>query len=241
MLLVPPPWSTRPWALPFLTLLAPPARANTAATRRHKTTVEWTVQAVKVIGRWLGHWPWTLVGDGAYACVSLARLYAARWVTLISRLRLDAQWYAFPDRHAPRRRGPKPLKGQRLTALKDRVAEAYRRGKNLEVPWYGGTTRRVRVLSDGCLWYTPGEPPVAIRWILVVDHTDQHPPMAIFSTDLDLPVDQIIIRFVSGAGTWKSPLKRPGGIWESKPNGSGLTSPLPGRPRRYSPSFRWCA
>lgn len=196
MLLVPLPWSARPWALPFLTLLAPSARANTAARRRHKTTVDWTVQAVKVIGRWLGHRRWTLVGDGAYACVYLARLCAARSVTLISRLRLDAQLYAFPDPHAPRRCGPKPLKGQRLTALKDRVAEAYRRGKDLEIPWYGGTTRRIRVLSDGCLWYTPGEPPVAIRWVLVVDPTDQHPPMAVFSTDLDLPVDSIIARFV---------------------------------------------
>ena len=48
----------------------------------------------------------------------------ARSVILISRLRLDAQLYAFPDPDAPRRRGPKPLKGKRLTALKDRVAEA---------------------------------------------------------------------------------------------------------------------
>jgi hypothetical protein len=65
MLLVPLPWSTRPWALPFLTLLAPPERANTAAKRRHKTTVDWTVPAVNVISRWLGGRRWTLVGDGA--------------------------------------------------------------------------------------------------------------------------------------------------------------------------------
>jgi hypothetical protein len=65
MLLVPLPWSTRPWALPFLTLLAPPERANTAAKRHHKTTVDWTVQAVDVISRWLGGRRWTLVGDGA--------------------------------------------------------------------------------------------------------------------------------------------------------------------------------
>jgi hypothetical protein len=185
-----------PWALPFLTLLAPSERANTAAKRRHKTTVAWTVQAVKVISRWLGRRRWTLVGDGAYACVHLARMCAARSVTRISRLRLDAQLDAFPDPNAPRRRGPKPLKGKRLTALKDRVAEASERGKDLEIPWYGGTTRGVRVLSDCCLWYTPGEPPIALRWVLVVDPTDQHPPMAVFSTDLDLPIEQIIARLV---------------------------------------------
>jgi len=182
--------------LPFLTMLAPSERANTAAKRRHKTTVAWTVQAVKVISRWLGRRRWTLVGDGAYACVHLARMCAARSVTRISRLRLDAQLYAFPDPNAPRRRGPKPLKGKRLTALKDRVAEASERGKDLEIPWYGGTTRGVRVLSDCCLWYTPGEPPIALRWVLVVDPTDQHPPMAVFSTDLDLPIEQIIARLV---------------------------------------------
>ena len=65
MRLGPLPWSTRPWALPFLTILAPSERANTKAKRRHKTTVDWTVQAVKVIGRWLGGRRWTLLGDGA--------------------------------------------------------------------------------------------------------------------------------------------------------------------------------
>jgi uncharacterized membrane protein len=47
MLLVPLPWSTRVWALPFLTVLAPSRRANTAAGRRHKTTIDWTLQLVK--------------------------------------------------------------------------------------------------------------------------------------------------------------------------------------------------
>jgi len=124
MRLVPLPWSRRPWALPFLTLLAPAERANQTAKRRHKTTVAWTIQAVQVIARWLGGRPWTLIGDGGYACVRLAHACVARGVTLISRLRLDAQRYAFPDRHALPRRGPKPLKGKRLPALKDRVGEA---------------------------------------------------------------------------------------------------------------------
>lgn len=152
MLLVPLPWSTRPWALPFLTILAPPERANTAAKRRHKTTVDWTVQAVKAISRWLGPRRWTLIGDGGYACVHLAHICGARGVTLISRLRLDAQLHAFPDPNAPHRRSPKPLKGKRLPALKDRVTEALQQGKDLEIPWYGGITRCVRTLGDACLW-----------------------------------------------------------------------------------------
>src|SRR5262249_42621362 len=48
MLFVPLPWSIRPWALPFLTVLAPSARANAAASKRHKTTIDWTLQMVKM-------------------------------------------------------------------------------------------------------------------------------------------------------------------------------------------------
>jgi hypothetical protein len=65
MLQVPLPWSSRAWALPFLTILAPSERANTPAKRRHKTTVDWTVQAIQGISRGLGGQRWTLVGDGA--------------------------------------------------------------------------------------------------------------------------------------------------------------------------------
>ena len=67
-------------------------------------------------------------------CVRLARACAAGAVTLISRLRLDAQRYALPSRTAPRRRGPKPLQGKRRLALGNRLAEAYWRGTDLEVP-----------------------------------------------------------------------------------------------------------
>lgn len=54
MLLVPLPWSSRVWALPFLTVLAPSKQANEKAERRHKTTVRWTLQMVKAVSRWLG-------------------------------------------------------------------------------------------------------------------------------------------------------------------------------------------
>ncbi len=72
MLVVPLPWSSRPWALPFLTVLAPSKKANENEGKRHKTTIDWTTQMVLVVSRWLGNRAWILVGDGAYACVSFA-------------------------------------------------------------------------------------------------------------------------------------------------------------------------
>ena len=40
MLLVPVPWSRRVWALPFLTVLAPSEKTNTANGKRHKTSID---------------------------------------------------------------------------------------------------------------------------------------------------------------------------------------------------------
>ena len=82
----------------------------------------------------LGPRRWTRVGDGAYAGVPLAQVGAVRSVRWISRVRLDAQLYAFPRRTVAPRRGPQPLQGQRCTALANRLAEAYWRGTDLEVP-----------------------------------------------------------------------------------------------------------
>ncbi len=198
MLLVPLPWSSRVWALPFLTVLAPSKRANEAAGRRHKTTVDWTLQMVKAISRWLGERRWRLVGDGAYACVCLALAGVAEGstMTLISRLRLDARLYDFPVA-VPGRRGPEPRKGRRKRkALKDRIDEAMRRGKRVEIAWYGGRRKPVCLLSGVCLWYVSGWPPVPIRWVLVVDPSGKSRPEAFFSTDRTMTPQQIVEGFV---------------------------------------------
>jgi hypothetical protein len=64
MLIVPLPWATRPWALPFLTVLAPSERTQTQRGKRHKSCVDWAVPdaqtslslvcraAVSFTGRW---------------------------------------------------------------------------------------------------------------------------------------------------------------------------------------------
>jgi hypothetical protein len=93
MLLVPLPWSSRVWALPFLTVLAPAKRANVAAGKRHKITIDWSWQMVKVVSRWLGERRWVLLGDGTYACVRLAGACAraTRPVTLVIPIQFTKQ------------------------------------------------------------------------------------------------------------------------------------------------------
>jgi DDE superfamily endonuclease len=196
MVIVPLPWSSRPWALPFLTVLAPAERANEKAQKRHKTTIDWTVQMVKGVARWLAHRAWVLLGDGGYACVRLAWACLGQQVTLVSRLRLDARLYEFPPPVVAGRRGPKPKKEKKLPALKSRLEEARTEGARVEVSWYGGECKPVRLLTGVCLWYTPGERPLPIRWVLVVDPAGKARPEAFFSTDLTLTSQTLVEWFV---------------------------------------------
>lgn len=192
-LIVPLPWCKRPWALPFLTVLAPSKKSNEKAGRRHKTSLDWTRQMVKVVNRWLKR-PWILVGDGAYACMDLAIACIKHHVTLISRLRLDAQLFEFvvPEK---KKLGRKPIKGKRirLKELLDDPKQNWQRGT---VNWYGGESREIEYLTFVCLWYHAGLVPITLRVVLVKTPDGKNAAETFFSTDINLEPIQIIHYFV---------------------------------------------
>ena len=153
MLLVPLPWSSRPWALPFLTVLAPSRAANEKASKPHRTTVDWAWRLARLVSRWLDR-PWVLIGDGAYACVRFAQACQRQGVTLVARLRLDAVLHDFPGPVPAGRRGRRPKKGKRQMSLKARASQAGAPGWTLtEVRWYGGERKQVWLLTGISLWY----------------------------------------------------------------------------------------
>ena len=195
-LLVPLPWSRRPWALPFLTLLAPSQRSNVKAGKPHRTVIDWTVVMVRLVARGLTRRRWFLIGDGSYACVRLGWECLSAQAGLISRLRLDARLFAPPAPVPAGRRGPKPKKGHALAKLATRLEEALTQGTETTVDWYRGETKTLRLLSEVCLWHTPGWPPLPIRWVLAVDPADPLAAEAFFTTDLTLLPARVIGWFV---------------------------------------------
>ena len=195
MLLVPLPWSKRPWALPFLTVLAASKRANKARGRAHRTTIDWTCVMVRLVTRWIKR-AWILIGDGAYACIELGHQCNDRGVTLVSRLRLDANLYEAPLPVPAGRRGRKPVKGARVMSLKQQALDTSLAWQECDVNWYGGEKKKVRILTDKHLWYKAGEKPLWIRWILVVDPDKPSTPQAFFSTDTQVPAPSIVEWFV---------------------------------------------
>jgi len=69
MLIIQLPWSNKYWALPFLTVLAPSESANKEANKRHKTTIDWSIQMMKQVSRWMKNRCIILIGDGGFSCV----------------------------------------------------------------------------------------------------------------------------------------------------------------------------
>src|SRR5512135_713283 len=165
--LVPVPWSQRVWALPLLTTLSWPE--GSGRRTGHKTSLDWTRQMVVHVRRWLPERELILVLDGGFAAVKLAHDCQRHQVAMVCRLRLDAALYDPPGPQPPSKRGPKPKKGQRQRRLIEWAGDRETPWERIEVDWYGGERKVMQVFSGPGLWYTRGQDPVAIRYVLARD------------------------------------------------------------------------
>jgi len=198
MLLVKLPWSSRVWALPFLTVLAPSEKTNLAHGKRHKTSIDWVMQMVSQVRRWLRGRCLVLVVDGGLTALKLGHCCRnfAHPVTLVARLRLDAQLYDWPGKQPPGKPGPKPQKGQRQPSLKQRLKDPKTIWRTITLPWYGGTGRTLEISTGTSLWCTRGEHPLPIRWVLVRDPLGQLKDTAYLCTHFEATAQQIINWYV---------------------------------------------
>ncbi len=115
------PWAERIRALPFLTVLAPSERYQQEQGKVHKKSTDGARQMIYQLCRWLKGRTLVVVADSTYA--ALALLEAVRcYGTFITRLRLEAAWYAPPAQRAPGKPGRTRLQGKRLPTLQQRLA-----------------------------------------------------------------------------------------------------------------------
>jgi hypothetical protein len=198
MLIVTVPWSSRPWALPFLTLSAPSEATNKANGKRHKTSIDWIQQMVCLVSRWLRGRALVLVTDGGLTAVKLGLTCGAlrQPVTWVSRLRLDVGLYDWPGEQPKGKRGPKPKKGKRLKSLQAHLDDPHIAWRKTEVDWYGGGKYTIEYVTGTALWYTPGFDPLPIRWLLVRDPAGNYKATAFLCTDLKADPLQILHWFI---------------------------------------------
>ena len=201
MLLVPVPWASRVWALPFLSVLAPSERyARERGNKPHKKLTDWARQMLLLVRRWLPEREIVAVADSGYACIRLlaaCRRFLPKPVTFVTRLRLDAALYEPAPPRKPKQIGRPRLKGKRLPTL---AAVANAPG-TIWTPvavsnWYGSGERTVEVASATAVWYHTGLPPVPMRWVLVRDPQEEFAPQALLCTDLAAEPAQILSWFV---------------------------------------------
>jgi len=188
------PWSTRTFALPFLTVLAPSEKANAARGKKHKTTIDWARQMCFQLRRWLPKMAIILVADGGFANAQLAWTALKLGISLISRLRLDARIFDFPE--IKQGAGRPAKRGQRLFAPKKLLKCSDTPWKEAEVCWYDGRKQKVRYVTTTCLWSPVGGEPIPIRLVIMMDPTGQFESAALMSTDISLSATIIIEEFV---------------------------------------------
>lgn len=183
MLLVPVPWATRVWAVPFLTgLWWPPTSRH---QRRQKASVDWGRQRGKPTRRWLPGRLLMVGVDGGFAAVALARACVASHVTMVSRLRLDAARSHLPP--PPGQRGRQPTTGARHRRLQSWAARSDTPWQETTVDWDRGERKVLWGFSRTALWDTPGLAPGASRFVLVRDPEGKLSAAAFFCPDLHAP------------------------------------------------------
>jgi hypothetical protein len=194
--LVPVPWSQRPWTLPFMTVLALGEKTSSRLNKRHRTIVQWAEFMIDKVRRWQPEREIILVGDGSYAAIVLVRRCQRlkKRVRLVSRLRLDARLFDFPAPQPKSKRGPKPKKGARQVQLVQRLQDPETDWKTLKLMLYG-REHLIEFVTGISLWHTPGQEPVALRWVLVRCPDDSFEPAAFFCSDTYISARQIIICF----------------------------------------------
>ena len=186
MLLVEVPWAGMVWGLPFLTVLCPSERYYTEKKRRHQKLTERAWQMIKLVARWLPDRDLVFVGDSSFAVLDLLdRVSTMQNVSLITRLRLDAQLYDSAPERKPGQKGRPRVKGARRpspnSVLADRQDEMDEtRRSRLGMAATSARSRSIPKLS----LVQDRAPPVPIRWVLVRDPLGEFEPQALLSTEL---------------------------------------------------------
>jgi len=199
MVLVPIPWASRVWALPFLSALAPSERHAGERGKRHKKITDWAWQMLLAVRRWHPNREVVVVADRTYASLKLLDRCRSLTspITFVTRLRLDAALYEPAPPRKPGQIGRPRLKGKRLPNLSAVVEDPATAWTPITVSdWYGEGERVVEIVTATAVWYSTGLYAVPLRWTLVRDPRGTFATQALLCTDLGADPKRILSWFV---------------------------------------------
>ena len=190
----------RPLALPILVALYRDRKTNLAEGRRHKTPAELMCGLLARLMRWFPERKFVFAGDNAYGTHQMCRFAVRhrRQLSLVSKFIADANLYLPPPRRRAGTNGRPRVKGEVLPKPCE-VVQRRKRGRKLNVRWYGGGRRHVEVFTDTGHWFKSGKGLVEVRWVMVRDLDGTHRDEYFFSTDVTMSVTEIIEMY---GGRW---------------------------------------
>lgn len=151
-LVIAPPWTQRPWALPVWSVPAPPPEGSRRLGRRHQAGPHRARQMRLVVRRW---WPgreMPVIGDQRDSVHELGRAWA-RWdVRLVAPLRRDAALYVPAAPRRPGTSGRPRVKGERLPTRVQVLKGTQTPWQRIRVRWDNGRRRELDVTSGTAGW-----------------------------------------------------------------------------------------
>jgi hypothetical protein len=162
------PGIDRPWALPILCGLCCTEKVAKQTGYRRKSPSELSLQFLIRLMRWFPDRRFILLGDSRatnHRLACFAHRHSDR-VTMISRLRSDANLYAKPSLRKTRG-GGLARKGRKLPSPIKQVPQLTPQVSI--IAWYGTSRRKIRHVSETGLWYSVHDVAVVpIRWVCVL-------------------------------------------------------------------------
>lgn len=200
------PWSSRRWALPFLSTLTLPKNVLKSSknlkekngNRRYKPFTQITMQMMSIIKKWLTQRKLLFCADGAFFTHAISAHSQKLGVPLIGRFRWNARLFEEPPLANKKRGRPRKV-GQRIPDLKTLRDDPTTEWKQATVQWYYGTTKQIEYCSGVTLWYNRCDAPVKLRWVIVRGLDNSTNGIVLACTEWDesnMSVETIINTFV---------------------------------------------
>jgi hypothetical protein len=171
-----PPWGGEPLGLPI----------NMRVHRKGgPTLIELARQMLNEVRQWLPERPFRVVADGFYATLAGKTMNA---ITIISRIRRDANLYDLPPKRKKKGRGRPRTRGRKL-AKPETLASRVKNWQTVTFRQRGKTVRRM-VYTRVVLWYAVSRKPILL--VISRDPEGKEKDDFFFTTDLTMTAVEVL-------------------------------------------------
>jgi hypothetical protein len=171
-----PPWGGEPLGLPI----------NMRLHRKNgPTLIELAAQMINEVRQWLPERPFQVVADGFYSTLAGKKMGA---VTIISRIKRNANLYDLPPKRRKKRRGRPRTRGKKLAKL-EKMAAHIQNWKTVTFRRRGKTVKRL-VYTRVVLWYKVSRKPILL--VISRDPKSKEKDDFLFTTDVTMDPAEVL-------------------------------------------------